>query len=109
MAGWWKKLKDAFDVPNVREYRTGWIFDGEDVVQDRLLCQSRDQSDQIQGSYLPASGSDWWYSGQARKSLHDGEIFETQEEALTDALSRLDSKIDGLQKIRSRLVRLVES
>jgi hypothetical protein len=98
---WVTKLAKWLRLPEPYVHMDGWVFDGKRVFAD-TFCQAHGGPDRHHN--IPAAGSDWWFSYRTNRAHHRKEIFDSQREAVDDALEKLDRRIAGLQLVRKQVL-----
>jgi hypothetical protein len=101
-----RKIVSLFRGEGNRRYREGWVFTGDRVVLDDMLCQSADpeKDEKPEGRLLPETGSAWWYSKSCGEHIHMSRIFDSKQAASACAVQHLAAEIDRLTKVRNALL-----
>ena len=80
------------------EWRSGWIFDMDSIIEDRTLCQRAHPIYPQQ-----KLGGDGWYSLKLDRIVRECEIYSSHEGCKAAIEVKLDSKILELKKIKDNL------
>jgi len=89
-----------------RHYREGWVFDGQHVVLDEMLCQTYEPArDLLDGEILlPSVGSGRWFSPKCDETIYNVQVFDSKQEATAHAAQELADEIRRLTEIRDALL-----
>ena len=89
-------------------YRSGWVFDGANIVEDLHLRQ-KDSSIACEYNREPTIGSDWWYSPVLNHDIRKQSIYNTEEKCRAVIIRSFNQEIAELTKIRDSLEKALKT